>query len=237
MRTPFVVAVDGPAGSGKSSVSRAAAAQLAFAFLDSGAAYRALTWLALERGAVVDGVADEDEVLGLLGQFDYSIGMDPGAELGPAASPNVVRVGLHDVTAEIRQPRVAASVSSVARIAGVRDYMVAMFRRNIVDCPKPGIVIEGRDITTVVAPHAEVRVLLTASPEARAARRAGEHRASADHVADALNARDTIDLQNVDFLSPADGVTLLDTTDLSFTQAVDALVALVHAAQSTTLDR
>lgn len=218
----LVVAVDGPAGSGKSSVSRAAAARLGFAFLDTGAAYRALTWLALERGAVVDGVADADAVIALLPQFDYSIGTDPIAE-------NIVRVGLTDVTATIREPHVAAAVSAVARIGAVRDYLVALYRRIIADCREAGIVVEGRDITTVVAPHAEVRVLLTASAEVRAARRAGEQGASTSSTAEAIAKRDATDLQNVDFMTPAPGVTLLDTTELNFEQSVDALVQLITA--------
>lgn len=217
--TARVVAVDGPAGSGKSSVSRAAAAKLGFAFLDTGAAYRALTWLALERGAVVDGVADEEAVLALLPQFDYSIGTDAQAE-------NIVRVGLTDVTEAIREPRVAEAVSAVARLKGVRDYLVALYRRTIADSHAPGIVVEGRDITTVVAPHAEVRVLLTASPEVRAARRAGESGASAAQTAEAIARRDATDMNNVDFMTPAEGVVLLDTTELNFEQAVDALVEL-----------
>lgn len=216
-----VVAVDGPAGSGKSSVSRAAAAKLGFAFLDTGAAYRALTWLALERHAVVDGVADEDAVLALLPQLDYSIGTDASAD-------NVVRVGLTDVTAAIREPRVAEAVSAVARISGVRDYMVALYRRTIADIHAPGIVVEGRDITTVVAPHADVRVLLTASPEVRAARRAGEQGSSTAQTAESIAKRDASDLKNVDFMTPAEGVTLLDTTELNFEQSVDALVALAR---------
>ncbi|MGV1035286.1 MAG: (d)CMP kinase [Microbacteriaceae bacterium] len=217
--TARVVAVDGPAGSGKSSVSRAAAAKLGFAFLDTGAAYRALTWLALERGAVVDGVADEEAVLALLPQVDYSIGTDAQAE-------NIVRVGLTDVTEAIREPRVAEAVSAVARLKGVRDTLVALYRRTIADSHAPGIVVEGRDITTVVAPHAEVRVLLTASPEVRAARRAGESGASTAQTAEAIAKRDATDMNNVDFMTPAEGVALLDTTELNFEQAVDALVRL-----------
>lgn len=222
----IVVAVDGPAGSGKSSVSRAAAAQLGFRFLDTGAAYRALTWLALERGAVVDGAADADAVVALLPQFDYSIGTDP-------AEDNRVRVGLADVTAAIRQPRVAAAVSAVARIGAVRDYLVALYRRTIADCRAPGIVVEGRDITTVVAPHAQVRVLLTASAEVRAARRAGETGQDAVATAEAIAKRDATDLANVDFMTPAPGVTVLDTTSLNFDESVAALVALATAIQPT----
>ncbi|HLP23324.1 MAG TPA: (d)CMP kinase [Microbacteriaceae bacterium] len=218
-----VVAVDGPAGSGKSSVSRAAAAELGFAFLDTGAAYRALTWLALERGVPLLPEADEDAVLALLPGFDYRIGLSPN-------EPNAVHVGLTDVTQAIREARVAANVSAVARIAGVRDYLVAMYRRTIADCTMPGIVVEGRDITTVVAPHAEVRVLLTARPEVRAARRAGENGGSAEAVAVAIAERDSRDLANADFMTPANGVTVLDTSDLSFAESVAALVDLVNAA-------
>lgn len=217
----LVVAVDGPAGSGKSSVSRAAAAQLGFAFLDTGAAYRALTWLALDRGLSLGDDTDSDEVLALLPGFDYSIDTNPTGE-------NTVRVGRTDVTAAIRESRVSSRVSAVARIAGVRDYLVALYRRTIADCQGPGIVVEGRDITTVVAPHAQVRVLLTASPEARAARRAGESGATAQATAAALAARDSSDLANVDFMTPAEGVTLLDTTHLNFDESVAALVRLVE---------
>lgn len=220
----IVVAVDGPAGSGKSSVSRAAAARLGFAFLDTGAAYRALTWLALERGVIRDGAADDDAVLALLPQLDYHIGTDPVTE-------NAVHVGLTDVTAAIREPRVASVVSLVARIPGVRDYMVALYRRTIADCHAKGIVVEGRDITTVVAPHAEVRVLLTASPEVRAARRAGEQGSDTGATAEAIAKRDASDMKNVDFMTPAPGVTLLDTTELNFDQSVDALVALVTSVR------
>ena len=218
-----VVAVDGPAGSGKSSVSRAAAARLGYAFLDTGAAYRALTWLALERGLFDEGVVDEEAVESLLlREFVYSIGTDAEAD-------NVVRIGLTDVTEAIREPRVTEQVSQLARLIGVREYMVALTRRMIADCAAPGIVVEGRDITTVVAPHAEVRVLLTASPEARAARRASQLDASESLTGDALARRDASDLQSVDFLTPAEGVILLDTTDFEFAQSVDALVALAGA--------
>lgn len=221
-RMSVVVAVDGPAGSGKSSVSRAAAAELGFDFLDTGAAYRALTWLARDRGVALDEPAAADDVLALLPQFDYQIGMD-------ASVVNRVHVGLHDVTGAIREPEIAAAVSFVARIPGVRDYLVAWTRRAIADCSAPGIVVEGRDITTVIAPHADVRVLLTARPEIRAARRAGEQASDPDRTAAALAARDASDLANVDFMTPAPGVTLLDSSDLNFEQSVAALVDLVRS--------
>jgi len=216
-----VVAVDGPAGSGKSSVSRAAARRLGFDYQDTGAAYRALAWSVLEAG--IDP-GDPDAVVALLSGFDYRIGIDPDGYF--------VRVGDRDVTTAIRESRVSAAVSAIAGIPAVRRHLVELFRSVIEGSAKPGIVVEGRDITTVVAPEAAVRVLLTASPEVRHARRAAElggHSVGA--VAQQLNARDAQDSRVVDFMNAAEGVTTLDSTELSFDETVDALIGLVRAAR------
>ncbi|MFT4123913.1 MAG: (d)CMP kinase [Microbacteriaceae bacterium] len=216
----FVVAVDGPAGSGKSSVSRAAARSLGFGYLDTGAAYRALAWLALERGVDTE---DPEAVTALARDFPYRIGTDPAGY--------AVRVAGADVTAAIREPRVSSAVSAVARVPAVRAALVALFRAVIARSPAPGIVVEGRDITTVVAPEAAVRVLLTASEQVRAARRSAEMSAqSAADTAAALARRDAADSRVVDFMTAAEGVTTLDSTALSFDETVAALVALVRAA-------
>lgn len=220
---PVVVAVDGPAGSGKSSVSKAAAARLGYAFLDTGAAYRALTWFAMQRG--ID-VADGDAVVAAIADFDYRIGTEPGGQS--------VLVGDSDVTTAIRDPEVSARVSSVARIPEVRLRLNELFRRILLGTDREGIVAEGRDITTVVVPDAPVRILLTAAPEVRAARRAGEldgH--SAEDVAAQLHARDRADLQVVDFMTAADGVTTVDSTDLDFEQTVEAVIDVIRSANST----
>lgn len=214
--TPLVVAVDGPAGSGKSSVSRAAAAALGFDFLDTGAAYRALAWFGLERGVDLD---DATAVLELLPDFDYRV------EPGPC-----FLVGERDVTDEIRAPRVSASVSSVARVPEVRLRLSERFRELIAATSAPGIVVEGRDITTVVAPDAEVRVLLTADEGVRIARRAAELPRDERASAEGLRERDRRDARVVDFMTAAPGVTSLDSTELDFDQTVAALVALVRAA-------
>ncbi|MGN6326314.1 (d)CMP kinase [Pseudolysinimonas sp.] len=214
---PIVVAVDGPAGSGKSSVSIAAAQKLGYAFLDTGAAYRALTWLALERGVdPADGVA----VVRLLAQFHY--------ETVAGERGTVVRVGEEDVTEAIREPRVSAVVSDVARIPDVRLALNETFRRLIVATEAPGIVVEGRDITTVVAPDAPVRILLTASEEVRIARRRKDLPPAEAGTAGQLVERDRRDSRVVDFLTAAPGVTTLDSTDLDFDQTVDAVVDLVR---------
>lgn len=215
-----VVAVDGPAGSGKSSVSRAAAKALGYEFLDTGAAYRALAWLGLERGVDLD---DPAAVAALLPDFRDEIGTDP--------DEHRVTVGDTDVTTAIRAPRVSAVVSAVARVPAVRLRLNETFR-SVLDAPgAPGIVAEGRDITTVVAPDAAVRVLLTADERVRMARRAGQLEGqTAAQIAAQVAERDRKDSQVIDFLTAAAGVTTLDSTALSFDETVDALVALVGAA-------
>lgn len=221
MSIPIVVAVDGPAGSGKSSVSKAASRALHYAYLDTGAAYRALTWVALENG--VD-TADADEVVALLDDFPYT------TELGDEGT--IVRIGDLDVTHEIREPRISAVVSDVARIPAVRVALNDAFRRLIAGTDAPGIVVEGRDITTVVAPDAPVRILLTADEAVRIARRSAELAPDAASTADQLRERDRRDAQVVDFLTAAPGVTTIDSTDLDFDQTVDAVVRLVRDTTS-----
>ena len=214
---PVVVAVDGPAGSGKSSVSKAAARALHYAYLDTGAAYRALTWVALESGVDTDSAED---VVDLLDDFPYT------TELGDEGT--VVRVGEIDVTHEIREPRVSAVVSDVARIPEVRLALNDAFRRLIARTESAGIVVEGRDITTVVAPDAAVRILLTADEAVRIARRSAELAPDAASTADQLRERDRRDAQVVDFMTAAPGVTTIDSTDLDFGQTVQAVVDLVR---------
>jgi len=213
-----VVAIDGPAGSGKSSVSKAAARELGFAYLDTGAAYRALAWYCLENGVDTLGPT---EVIESLERFDYEIGTDPDVYF--------VRVGETDVVAAIREPRVTAAVSSVARVPEVRAYLTELFRTIIRDTKRPGIIVEGRDITTVVAPDADVRILLTASEEARMARRSAElSTESAEKTAQELSSRDAQDSRVVDFMNAADGVVTVDSTHLDFEQTITAVVELVR---------
>jgi cytidylate kinase len=218
---PVVVAVDGPAGSGKSSVSKAAAVALGYAFLDTGAAYRALTWSALERG--IDP-ADTAAVLGLLPTFHYTTEV--------VGSVTVVHVGAAEVTDAIREPRISAVVSDVARIPEVRVALNDVFRRLIAATDRPGIVVEGRDITTVVTPDAQVRILLTADEDVRIARRSAELSPGAASTASQLIERDRRDAQVVDFLTAAPGVTTIDSTELDFGQTVQAVVDLVGTTTS-----
>lgn len=218
----IIVAVDGPAGSGKSSVSKAAARQLGYAYLDTGAAYRALAWHCLDEGVDTEDAAAVGE---RASRFDLSIGTDPDRYF--------VRVGGEEITDDIREPRVTAVVSAVARVPEVRTALTTMFRQLMDDHPYPGMIVEGRDITTVVAPDARVRVLLTASPEARMARRSAELSAvSAEATAQQLASRDAQDSRVVDFMNAAEGVTTLDSTDLDFERTVQALIDIVRARTS-----
>lgn len=223
---PTVVAIDGPAGSGKSSVSKQVARRLGFGYLDTGAAYRALAWHALAHG--VD-TSDEASVLDASGDFDYAISLDPDAYW--------VRVGQTDVTSAIREPRVTDAVSGVARIPAVRESVNALFRALVAGSGRPGVVVEGRDITTVVAPDAPVRILLTAAPEVRAARRSAEVTTQdAATVAAALHRRDASDSTVVDFLTAAPGVEVVDSTDLDFNQTVDAVLDVIRRARPAHAD-
>jgi len=216
----IVVAVDGPAGSGKSSVSRAAATRLGFEFLDTGAAYRALTWRALESG--VD-VSDSAAIIALIDDLGY--------RTIPTPHGTTVKVSDTDVTDAIREPRVTAVVSEVARIPEVRVRLTDMFRATINASRESGIVVEGRDITTVVAPDADVRILLTADEGVRIARRARELSPGEANTAAQLRERDKKDAATVDFMTAAPGVTTLDSTDLDFDQTVAAVLDLVEAAR------
>lgn len=217
MTDPVVIAIDGPAGSGKSSVSKEVARRLGYGFLDTGAAYRALAWDALQHD--VD-TSDATALLAVLGEFSYAISLDPGDYW--------VRVGDADVTRAIREPAVTAAVSGVARVPEVRIAVNELFRLMVAESVWPGVVVEGRDITTVVAPEAPVRILLTADPGVRAARRSAElHAQDAAAVARALHRRDASDATVVDFLTAAPGVEVVDSTDLDFDETVVAVLAVI----------
>ncbi|WP_406245720.1 (d)CMP kinase [Microbacterium sp. M] len=215
------IAIDGPAGSGKSSVSKAVARTRGYGYLDTGAAYRALAWHVLDRGA---DTSDAEAVRAAASDFDLRIGLDP--------DDRSVRVGEADVTDAIRESRVSGAVSGVARVPEVRAQVNELFRSLVADAAFDAVVVEGRDITTVVAPDAPVRILLTAAPEVRAARRAGELAdENAAAVAAALHRRDAADSTVVDFLNAADGVEVVDSTALDFPQTIDAVLAVIDRKQ------
>lgn len=210
-----IVAIDGPAGSGKSSVSKACAKALGFGYLDTGAAYRALT-LSVQNHLleVADRTAEQ-----IAADFDYSISLDP--------EDYWVKVGLDDVTYEIRGAEVGQAVSQFASLPQVRQYMFELTRSLVLNSGLPGVIVEGRDITTKVFPEAKNRILLTASEEVRLRRRSAEL-PEGTIVADQVTKRDQNDSKVVDFLAPAEGVSLVDSSELDFEQTVRAVIALIE---------
>ena len=207
----MIVAIDGPAGAGKSTVARALAERVGFRYLDTGAMYRALTWLALRR----------------------ELPLDRGAELGELARANPVELDERgrvtiagiDVTASIREPRIDRVVPVVAGHPEVREVMRDRQRALGTE---GDTVIEGRDIGAVVAPDAEVKVYLRADPEERARRRVAERPGiGADALVTDLRTRDQRDAVNTHVASDA---VEIDTTELSVEDVVDRIEELVRRA-------
>ncbi|GAA4122477.1 hypothetical protein GCM10022415_26540 [Knoellia locipacati] len=220
---PLTIAIDGPSGSGKSSVSKAVAAELGVGYLDTGAMYRALTWWCLDQG--VD-LTDEGAVVAAAEVLPLELSTDPQDQR--------VVVGGTDVTAEIRTTAISSEVSKVATNTGVRPILQQAQRDRMAAIAREtgGVVAEGRDITTVVAPDALVRLLLTASEEARLRRRSAEVHGSADEEAiaatrDQVLRRDRDDSAVSQFTVAADGVVTVDTSDLDFDESVEAVLAVV----------
>jgi len=208
--TPMVIAIDGPAGSGKSTVAKAVALRLGLDYLDTGAMYRSVAFASL-RG----GVDPEDaEVVGNLSR-NIDLDIDP--------SGNVTVDGV-DATIEIRGPEVTRAVSIVAANPDVRAEMRARQRQWV--AKRGGGVMEGRDIGTVVFPEARLKVYLDASPEVRAARRSKEvSDLSYETVATDLARRDALDQNRThDPLRTADDAVVIDTSDLTVDQIVDAIM-------------
>ncbi len=205
----MIIAIDGPAGAGKSSVARALAARLGFRYLDTGAMYRALTWLALQRGTALDDVP----ALVVLAR-EYPVGFGAG---------NAVSIAGHDVTEAIREPVIDSSVPVVARHAEVREVMR---ERQRALGEQGDSVIEGRDIGVVVAPHADLKVWLVADPQVRAERRHAERDGiTVDTLADEMRRRDERDAANT---HRADDAVEVDTTLLSLNEVIDRIEGLLR---------
>jgi CMP/dCMP kinase len=214
----LVIAVDGPAGSGKSTAARRVATELGLAYLDTGAMYRALTWWML--GHQVD-VSDSPAVVERLGQQQIAVGTDPSA-------PQIMVDG-QDVAGPVRTREVSNAVSLVARIPQVRELLVGQQRQIIADAAAsgPGIVAEGRDIGTVVAPRAAVKVFLTASEQIRAERRSAD--LSTDPVATvATTQREQArrDRRDAPQMIMAEDAVKIDTTLLGLDDVVAQIIAL-----------
>jgi CMP/dCMP kinase len=206
-----VVAVDGPSGSGKSTVSRRLAAALGAQYLDTGAMYRAVTWGVLH--SAVDP-RDADGVAKVAGEVELEVGTDP-------AAPYIMLDGT-PIDRAIRGPEVTGAVSAVSAVPWVRQLLVAQQRKIIGAAGR--IVVEGRDIGTVVAPDADLKVFLTASADARARRRSAETAADVAATAADLHRRDKLDsTRSTDPLQQATDAIVLDTTELGIDEVVSRL--------------
>ena len=224
----ITIAIDGPAGSGKSTVSRLVAEALDGGFLDTGAMYRAIAWACLEDG--VD-LTDREAVARVAEGIDLDLGTDP-------AGATVVVAGT-DITAAIREQRISQQVSAVATNTLVRPILQRRQREVLFStaAERGFCVAEGRDTTTVVAPDARVRVLLTASDEERMRRRAAElgledTEETRERMADQVLRRDRDDSSVSEFLTAAEGVEQIDTTGLGIEDVVEKVLMLVAAAEA-----
>lgn len=220
----MIIAIDGPSGSGKSTVSKEVARRNGLAYLDTGAMYRAATWWVLHQG--VD-VGDEQAVIEAVRTIPLTVPIDPEDQ-------TIICAGT-DITDEIRTPALSQVVSAVSSSYPVRDILIGM-QRDIIAAELTedsfsggrGIVAEGRDITTVVQPDADVRVLLTASEEARLARRAKELSGAADHetierTRRIVSERDRRDSAVTAFMEASDGVITIDSSTMSIADVVETI--------------
>lgn len=233
--TALVVAIDGPSGTGKSTISRLLAAEFDLAYLDTGAMYRVATWWCLHLGL---DLTDSGAVAAAVQTIPMEIGTDP-------AHPRFAVDGV-DVSADIRSTRISTAVSTVATNLAVRGELQRRQREAIAAELAPGsfsggrgVIAEGRDVTTVVAPDAPVRILLLADERARLERRAREVHGSVDEASlsatrDQVLRRDADDSTVSNFSTAADGVVTVDTSHLSLGEALGTVRALIASARPET---
>ncbi|MEU1332545.1 (d)CMP kinase [Streptomyces sp. NPDC005865] len=213
-----IVAIDGPSGTGKSSTSKAVAAQLGLSYLDTGAQYRAITWWMVHNG--ID-LTDPTAIAAVAGKPEIVSGTDP---LAPT-----ITVDGTDVAGPIRTTEVTSKVSAVSAVPEVRTRITEL-QRSIAASAEKGMVVEGRDIGTTVLPDADLKIFLTASPEARAARRSGELKgADVKATQEALIKRDAADSsRKTSPLAKAGDAVEVDTTELTLQQVIECVVTLVE---------
>lgn len=213
----LVVAIDGPAGAGKSTVAQLAAKELGYTYIDTGAMYRAVAWKVLQQG----GEVTDEKILAVIPNIDVDLSYENGK--------TTVRVDGQDVTGEIRTPEVSHIVSQVAALGPVREKMVDLQRKM---AERGGVLMDGRDIATNVLPGADVKIYLTASIAERANRRYKELREKglAVNLADIerdIAARDKADMEReISPLVQAEDATLLDTTGMTIPEVVARIIGM-----------
>ena len=212
----MVIAVDGPSGSGKSSISKESARRLGFNFLDTGAMYRSLTWFCIE-----GKLTEEESIIEKIKHHDFNL------EISINPLKEEVNVNGLDVTTFIRNNEITSQVSFYAAMPEVRRFLVSR-QRELVNGSTKGIIVEGRDIGSVALPNADFKIFITANDDVRARRRAKQLNSSEKDVLVAQRKRDLLDSsRKISPLVIPDGAVVLDNSELDFEQSVLRFIELV----------
>jgi cytidylate kinase len=215
-RPNMVIAVDGPSGSGKSSISKESAKRLGFNFLDTGAMYRSITWF-----CVTKNLTEEDLIIERINNKDFNL------DISTDPLKDQVKVNDQDITNIIREEAITSQVSHYAAMAKIRQFLVSK-QRELVTASKTGIIVEGRDIGSVVLPEADFKIFITANDDVRAKRRAIQSDSNENDVLVAQRKRDLLDSsRKVSPLVIPDGAVVLDNSELDFEESVGKFIEIV----------
>jgi len=217
-RPNMVIAVDGPSGSGKSSISKESANRLGFNFLDTGAMYRSVTWF-----CVTENLIEEDLIIERINNKDFKL------DISTDPLKDQVKVNDEDVSKIIREDEITSQVSHFAAMPKIRQFLVSK-QRELVKASNSGIIVEGRDIGSVVLPEADFKIFITANDDVRAKRRAIQIDSNENDVLVAQRKRDLLDSsRKVSPLVIPEGAVILDNSDLDFEQSVEKFIEIVSA--------
>ena len=217
-RPNMVIAVDGPSGSGKSSISKESANRLGFNFLDTGAMYRSVTWF-----CITENLDKEDLIIERINNKDFKL------DISTDPLKDQVKVNDEDVSKIIREDEITSQVSHFAAMPKIRQFLVSK-QRELVKASNSGIIVEGRDIGSVVLPEADFKIFITANDDVRAKRRAIQIDSNENDVLVAQRKRDLLDSsRKVSPLVIPDGAVILDNSDLDFEQSVEKFIDIVSA--------
>ena len=217
-RPNMVIAVDGPSGSGKSSISKESANRLGFNFLDTGAMYRSITWF-----CVTENLDKEDLIIERIKNRDFKL------DISTNPLKDQVKVNDEDVSKIIREDEITSQVSHFAAMPKIRQFLVSK-QRELVKTSNSGIIVEGRDIGSVVLPEADFKIFITANDDVRAKRRAIQIDSNENDVLVAQRKRDLLDSsRKVSPLVIPDGAVILDNSDLDFEQSVEKFIEIVSS--------
>ena len=217
-RPNMVIAVDGPSGSGKSSISKESANRLGFNFLDTGAMYRSVTWF-----CITENLDKEDLIIERINNKDFKL------DISTDPLKDQVKVNDEDVSKIIREDEITSQVSHFAAMPKIRQFLVSK-QRELVKASNSGIIVEGRDIGSVVLPEADFKIFITANDDVRAKRRAIQIDSNENDVLVAQRKRDLLDSsRKVSPLVIPDGAVILDNSDLDFEQSVEKFIEIVGA--------